>query len=844
MTNDIEFAPYGIDENGEAYPPNKTQQRVLDWVDNVRAGKAKKSGIPVLCLRGGVGCIEENQLVLMANGEWKAIKQVSKGENVVTLKKGKYISAKVERRVDSGMKQCFEYKDSSRQRISCTPCHRFYTENTAFKYNTTTKGIKHKWSSVDSIQKDGDHSSHLKPVSIPLWDVKDYGITDEEIILIAYMITDGSYRSKGQSAKFINITKNYLEEFDRCFKKVFNIVPKWYKKGKGYDLLLTNGKIGQSSNRNKLGYVDICKYFKDRENIFHKFSLRQLGLFFNRVVSADGSVYMKSRESRDSAIMKIQISPGLDGEQGRNFILALKRFGINAHLYSRIRLENPNFDVHINGIDNLRRFFKYVGVIKGKETNSLKIINELERLDRKQTRYVQSEIGRLSAIKSKIDLGVQQVYDLTIEDSNNFIVNGFVVHNSGKTRGVMAPISEMLFEIPGLRVLWGRQDLKDLKLSVMDKFFGEVIPTEMICRKSEQYNWYDVRTGTGTEPSRIYFNGLKDLAGFGSQEFGVVVMTEAHETNEMAYRTLKRRLRQANVPVMMIIETEPPNESHWLMRLTDPSGEDYDPDIEVWELSTYENWDNLPEAYKQSLESMPKAWQRKYLYGKAGFIPDGRPFYEGFREEIHGGDFEYNENLPLMTGWDFGFHHPAFVVTQIDQMGRWYILAELMGSEITIDKFCDQVKTFCNVNFPNAKQWVHYGDPACLQHNDKSEKTSWDICKEKGYKLICHQSTYRQRQVIIDGKLSKMINGKPTMRVDSKCKIITDGLLGGYHYPELKPGQQNSPAHEQPYRDGFYEHLVNSLEYVAINIFKAVDRSRKVKYKHRKKPQNNAGFGF
>ena len=55
MDDEIIFAPYGVDENGEAFTPNPTQQRVLNWVDNVRAGNHKKGGIPVLVLMGGVG---------------------------------------------------------------------------------------------------------------------------------------------------------------------------------------------------------------------------------------------------------------------------------------------------------------------------------------------------------------------------------------------------------------------------------------------------------------------------------------------------------------------------------------------------------------------------------------------------------------------------------------------------------------------------------------------------------------------------------------------------------------------------------------------------------------------
>lgn len=421
---------------------------------------------------------------------------------------------------------------------------------------------------------------------------------------------------------------------------------------------------------------------------------------------------------------------------------------------------------------------------------------------------------------------------------------------SGKSRAILAVVLELLFEFPGLRVFWGRQDFKDIKLSIMDKFF-EIIPPSLIVGQSAQYSWYDIRTRDEKRPSRIYFGGLKDLSGLGSQEFGVIAVTEAHETTEMAYRTLKRRCRQANAPNMIFIESEPPNEDHWLSRLTDSSKDEYDKDIEKWELSTYENWENLPQAYRGSLESMPKSWQRKYLYGKCGFIPDGRPFYEGFKEQVHAFDLQFNPNRDLILSWDFGFHHPAVSFHQLDEV-YWNVLKELMGSEVTIQAFCKQVQSFVNTNFPDAKI-INYGDPACLQTNDKSEKTSWQICKENGFTLTCRQSTYRLRKEIIDKKLSTMVNGKPTLRVDRSCKTIIDGFLGGYHYPERNPGQSNTATFDQPFRDGFYEHLLNTVEYMAINVFKAVEtRPRPKQYTdivHRLSNKNNevahnAGIGY
>ena len=151
-------------------------------------------------------------------------------------------------------------------------------------------------------------------------------------------------------------------------------------------------------------------------------------------------------------------------------------------------------------------------------------------------------------------------------------------NGSGKTRGLLAVCQEALTSIPGVKVLWGRHDFKDLKLSVMDTFFT-TFPSELITARNSQYHFYDVKQ-PGRTQSRIYFNGLKDLGGFGSQEFGIIIITEAHQISLQIFRTLKRRCRQRGIPCMILMESEPPNQSHWLNDLTDPKSGDYDLDVE------------------------------------------------------------------------------------------------------------------------------------------------------------------------------------------------------------------------------------------------------------------------
>jgi hypothetical protein len=289
---------------------------------------------------------------------------------------------------------------------------------------------------------------------------------------------------------------------------------------------------------------------------------------------------------------------------------------------------------------------------------------------------------------------------------------------------------------------------------------------------------------------------------------------------------------------MILMESEPPNETHWLNEITNKEKDNYDSDVERIEVSTYENWENLPKAYRGSLESMPEQAKRKYLFGKTGFSVEGKPYYSGFNANIHTGEFDWNPAKELILGWDFGFHFPACIITQIDNQDRWLWLREILGRDITIDKFGDHVISQINYYYPGAKI-IHYGDPACNQMNDKSEKTSRDVLQTKGIRIITRQSTYRERKEIIEGKLAKLNGAKPALMLDNRfCKICVDGFLGGYHYPIRREQQQYENSFELPYRDGYYEHLMNAAEYVAVNMFKPFERqiisNRQPNYRYHK----------
>ncbi|HDY68069.1 MAG TPA: hypothetical protein ENH85_09780 [Candidatus Scalindua sp.] len=362
-----------------------------------------------------------------------------------------------------------------------------------------------------------------------------------------------------------------------------------------------------------------------------------------------------------------------------------------------------------------------------------------------------------------------------------------------------------------------RKDYADLRDTSMKTFF-EVVPEEDIAGFNKEEHKVTLTNG-----SEIYFKYLKDGLKLGSLNLGWFFIDEAEQITEEIFTYLQGRLSLKNSARVGWLVSNPPNTDHWIYKMFEESS---DSDFATFHASTYENEKHLPKDYIPSLLKLPISWQKKYLDGQYGFTPDGKPFYQGFIERIHKRQLSYNTEKVIYRSWDYGYRHPACSFHQIDAKGRWLILREVMGTDITIEKFGNYIKTMCKEWFSNVK-FEDYGDPAGEQVSDKSEKTSVEILASLGIFVTSKPSTYRERKEIIERKLATLIEGIPALIVDEGCKVIVDGFLGGYHYQVRKPGQAFNPAiFEVPFKDGYYEHLENSVEYFAVNQFQGAETKK------------------
>jgi hypothetical protein len=411
---------------------------------------------------------------------------------------------------------------------------------------------------------------------------------------------------------------------------------------------------------------------------------------------------------------------------------------------------------------------------------------------------------------------------------------------SGGTRAILNAVLGRMYHEPNLRVLIGRRDYNDLRKSVMETFF-EIVPPADVVERDEQEHRYVLQGKYGR--ATVYFTGLKDIGGLGSQEFGCIAVHESQELTYQIYQRLKPRASQRGCSPMIFLEGNPPITGDWLDQLTDPKSRHFDADVTKVILSTHENWSNLDAGLRESLERMDNAWKRRYVLGESGFLPSGTPVYPSFAESVHVRDTNLIPDRPILRFWDFGLRRAACIWAQLEDTGRLLVHREWMALETPEEQFIDGVLMRSNEWF-GPLVCKDYGDPAARTRDPHGVSTLQRLVA-KGIQLQYRQTTYGQRIPLVNRKLSEMIQGSPAIIFNPLCLTLIEGLSGGYHYPELSEGQEFTTKRDLPVKEGWFEHLANAFEYGIVNVFGTgqgvMTEQRRIFHQHRRRVQRHAG---
>lgn len=315
----------------------------------------------------------------------------------------------------------FEVRSKTGHRSYCTSEHEFYTNNGYVK-------------ALDLTEDD---------VLLEINDIPRYGYndpSDDEIKLLAYLITDGSC---GRWITFNNSNWSYLLEYQKCWNRVFNNRVRIRRHESGFkkesDI---NYRIQSGLKRAKEwaeSYGILGRTFGDKllPDCVWKWSNRAISLLLNRMFAADGwysgDHCNEAGIGQESVLMLYQIKQ------------LLTRFNINSKFYPATDETIPK--LRIFGGRDFELFHDLIDIYKKKPR--CPITKGFFRSRRK------------GEFKEIIDTQiVEEVYDLRVPPHDNYIVDGAVVHNCGISQisGAYALHQGMFFPYQTILIISKKED--------------------------------------------------------------------------------------------------------------------------------------------------------------------------------------------------------------------------------------------------------------------------------------------------------------------------------------------------------------------------------------------------
>ena len=131
-----------------------------------------------------------------------------------------------------------------------------------------------------------------------------------------------------------------------------------------------------------------------------------------------------------------------------------------------------------------------------------------------------------------------------------------------------------------------------------------------------------------------------------------------------------------------------------------------------------------------------------------------------------------------------------------------------------ITEFGEMISVWCAQVFGSAAKYKDIGDPAG-KGRDSNKMSPADYLRKINISVADGIQTFKARREVIAGRLTKLINGVPSIIIDPGCTRLIDGFEGGYAYPEIGTTGMfmTDPAKNE------YSHIHDALQYPATRLF-------------------------
>lgn len=409
-----------------------------------------------------IGCVCAGTKVYNKYGELINIEDITKDSGILGYKNGNVNVEPITYIQDPLYKECIEIQTNNRV-LKCSLDHPILTRIQKSKrinsYKISDKRIRwyeNKFVKSNDL-KIGDFINVIDKVDIwgedTLFDAR----------LVGMLIGDGSYGMR----KHYNKIEFKTPSFANCDSELLDYVINNYKCNTELIKETKDNRIYKELSINKLipelKKIGIAGQSKNRKRLpinFNKLNKQNTCDLIAGLFDTDGCVYVSKSENKSHDCITLTQS---SKEILEEILILLNKLGIYGKIKETVSYSgyssNSGSKYYILTISDNLSIFNFANqinlLVNYKKDNLFKIINKL-----KKSRFTTTlDNTRVEKITKITNIGNQRIYNLTADDSNTYIANGIITHNTGGTSGsdfsgaleiIYNPVGHNVYALPNV----------------------------------------------------------------------------------------------------------------------------------------------------------------------------------------------------------------------------------------------------------------------------------------------------------------------------------------------------------------------------------------------------------
>lgn len=240
-----------------------------------------------------------------------------------------------------------------------------------------------------------------------------------------------------------------------------------------------------------------------------------------------------------------------------------------------------------------------------------------------------------------------------------------------------------------------------------------------------------------------------------------------------------------------------------------------------------ENIHNLAEGYGYYYKMLGDDENSIIAYVEGDFadLKSGKVVFEAFNYGLHQideRDVDVPPGAPIMMSFDFG-RTPVCLVAICTQGGGLVVVDEIVGESMSIDTLYQaKIKPVKKARYDKNKVLHAWGDPAGNDEAQSVDLSPFQVLRAYGIPVEANWNTRNAigpRLDAVRNRLTKLgTDGKPMLRISSRCKLLLDALASGYIYPEVKGAGDPDVVQDMPTKShvNWVSDLCDALQYLCI----------------------------